>query len=105
MIEELEDMAEFHRRLMYIFSRKFHEQFPDAFINCTTLDKQVYETSNQSQYTYYMKILNSLAIWDHWNWRIASYHPDYLWQRHVMLESLEISGNVMMWAFNNIKIN
>lgn len=104
-MEELEDMFEFHKQLENLFMKKFREQFPDAFIHCTTLDEQVYNTANQSMYSFYHLIVNKLAIWNHWNWRINSYYPNYLQQRHAMLQSLNNSDNVVMWAFENIKIS
>ncbi len=43
-----------------LISKRFEERWPDTFTKCQTHDKEVYETSNGSMYSYYNAIVNSI---------------------------------------------
>ena len=97
-------LEKFEDALRETFIEKFHEQFPEAFVVCTTMDKDELATCNKSKYSYYMAICNSLSIYEHWNWKISPFEENFLSERESMLMDLKNSDNVMLWAFENIKI-
>lgn len=48
-------------RFIMILHEKFEETFPDTFVKCRTLDKDLYDSSNGSMYSWYMTFVNCFS--------------------------------------------
>lgn len=107
-MNDLRNLNEFRQQLADTFAEKFREQFgDDPFIICRTRDKSVYDSANKSMYSWYLRILNSIeTIHEHWTYKIDAFSVEVenSTDRVALLESLKESDNVIMWAFENIKI-
>ena len=100
---------EFIDLMLKIVDLKFHEQFPEYFIRCKTLDKKIYDSANKSGYSYYIRILNAIKHGCFENsYKIDDYYEmenvNIFDERKRLLNDLNTSTDIRIWCFNNIEL-
>jgi hypothetical protein len=102
---------EFGEKLFEIIWKRFKNDFPEYFVRCQTLDKELYNKSNQSGYSYYLAILNSFGTY-----KIISLEPNYYIsdsdedsydvqdERFKALKDAESASDIRIWCFDNITL-
>ena len=105
----LDTQFDFLKSIFYMVNLKFREQFPEYFIRCKTLDKEVYDSANKSGYSYYWTIINSIKIGCFENsFKIDDYYEtlgiNVVEERQKLYNSLSECSDIRIWCFNNIQL-
>lgn len=87
-------------------TKRLHKDFPQYFIHCSTRDKEIYNNSNKSGYSYYINIINSLKHGCFENsYKIDDYYEDIKYtERQRLLDSLNNCEDIRIWCFDNIEL-
>lgn len=111
MTQDIKNMNsfEFFDLVLKTVADKFHEQFPEYFIRCKTLDKKIYDSANKSGYSYYLRILNSIKHGCFENsYKIDDYYEidniNVFDERERLLNDIINSNDIRIWCFNNIEL-
>lgn len=93
-----------------LISKKWHEQFPEDFIHCNTLLKDVYDSTKGFAYVSYISFLNAMN-------RSLISNPDYkindadgfelgidvqIEAQERLLNDIENCENIKIWCVDNI---
>lgn len=105
----LNTQFDFLKSMFDAVNLKFHEQFPEYFIRCKTLDKEVYDSVNKSGYSYYLAIINSIKVGCFENsFKIDDYYEtigiNVIEERQRLYDSLNECKDIRIWCFNNIQL-
>ena len=105
----LENQFDFLRLMFSTVDLKFHEQFPEYFVKCKTLDKEVYDSVNKSGYSYYLAIINSIKVGCFENsFKIDDFYEtigiDVVKERQRLYNSLNDCKDIRIWCFDNIQL-
>lgn len=95
-----------------LISEKWHEQFPEDFVKCNTLDKEVYNSTKDFAYHTYIDFLNNIDR------ALNTNNPDYqindyvsygpggvefqIQQQQKLLHDIRHCDNIKMWCIDNI---
>jgi len=100
---------EFLSLMLQTIDTRFHTDFPEYFIRCRTLDKEIHDSANKSGYSYYIKILNAIKHGCfETEFKIDDFYSidgiDIYAERKRLLDSLINSEDVRIWCFNNLQL-
>lgn len=86
-------------RLKSLLHKKWLETFPQYFIHCKTLDKEIHDTSNNCSYNHFLAIRNACNIFQHYRFNLEI---ESEWER--MFDEINTTTDIRIWCIENIKI-
>lgn len=94
-----------------LIQQKWHEQFPDDFIHCTTTDKEVYNSTKGYAYNTYIDFIRNIDT------ALNCNHPEYkvtdadgyclgldfqIKEQQKLLDDIKNCENIKLWCIDNI---
>ena len=100
---------EFLALIFETINQRFTTDFPEYFIRCKTLDKEIHDSANKAGYSYYIKIINAIKHGCfETEFKIDDVHTidgiDINLERIRLLESINNCKDIRIWCFNNIQL-
>ena len=85
--------------LRNLLRKKWVENYPQYFIHCKTLDEEIYNSSNNCSYNYFLAIMHACNIFKHYRFNLEI---EGEWER--MFDEINTTTDIRIWCIENIKI-